>query len=107
MRTEETPFTKIRYCGKLSPVIGDRTESISYNMEILGGAAFLSFTSNSLYASFTAHSLPHLLNFYRDLGALINDLQPGLTLPLPDGDPSEVDAMKVIYEADQIQKGAK
>ena len=42
---------------------------------------------------------------WRDLGLLLNDAQPGLTLPLPAGDPNEVDAMKVHYVADQIRRG--
>jgi hypothetical protein len=51
------------------------------------------------------NSLPRLLNFYRDLGEAIDFMQPGVINPLPDGDPGEVDAMKVIYEADQLKKG--
>jgi hypothetical protein len=46
-----------------------------------------------------------LLNFYRDLGEAIDFMQPGVIAPLPDGDPAEVDAMKVIFEADQLKKG--
>ena len=103
MRHEETTFTKVRYIGKLGPTIGDRTDVASYNMEILGGMVFLSLVSGQLHATIGIRSLPHLLNFYRDLGALMNELQPGLTLPLPEGDPSEVDAMKVIHEADRLR----
>jgi hypothetical protein len=62
-------------------------------------------SGSGLYLCLWVDSLPHLLNLYRDLGELLDSLQPGLTSPLPDGDPSEVDAMKVVFVADQIRKG--
>lgn len=51
--------------------------------------------------------LPRLFNVYRDLGALLNDAQPGLTYPLPDDSPDLVDAMKIIYEADRLRRENK
>lgn len=103
MRHEETAFTKVRYEGKLGPVIGDRTDVPYYRLEEMSGGAYLALNSSQLHASIVIRSLPHLLNFYRDLGDLLNEIQPGLTLPLPEGDPSEIDAMKVIFEADRVR----
>lgn len=107
MRHEETTFTKVRYSGKLGPTIGDRTANASYNLEIVGGMAFISLLSDQLHSTIVVRSLPHLLNFYRDLGAILNDLQPGLTLPLPEGDPDYIEALKVIHEADRLNLEGK
>lgn len=53
-----------------------------------------------MYFSVSFMDLADALNFHRLLGQAIGELQPGLVDPLPEGDPSEVDAMKVLYEAD-------
>jgi hypothetical protein len=58
-----------------------------------------------IYINLFPDSLADLYNFYRDLGELLDYHQPGLVNPLPDGDPSEVDAMRIIYEADQLRRG--
>lgn len=107
MRIEENSFTSTHYSGKLGPIIGDRTDVANYQMQKLGECAFISIIAGDLHASIMVRSLPHLLNFYRDLGAVLDDLQPGLVSPLPDGDKNEVDAMKVIYEADRLQREDK
>ena len=48
--------------------------------------------------------LAYLYNIWRDLGAYLDDAQPGLTRALPDDSPDLVDAMKVIYVADQLRR---
>ena len=104
MRIEETAFTKHSWKGELPWTSKDS----AYRLESLGRSnVSMAFSASGVYTGVMCHSLPHLLNFYRDLGALLDELQPGLINPLPDGDPSEVDAMKVIYEADQLQRGQK
>ena len=49
------------------------------------------------------------LAFWHELGALLDEIQPGATglRPLPDGDPSEVDAMMLRDAADQIMRAAR
>lgn len=103
MRVEETSYTKAAWKGEL-PWTGGGAK---YRLEAMGATVSISIHSGGLYVGAMCHSLPHLLNFYRDLGGVLDELQPGLVNPLPDGDLSEVDAMKVIYEADRIQRGAK
>ena len=107
MRIEENGFNRVKWMGSFGPIVGDRVEVAGYRIETLGPSLYLALQSKDLLASLAVRSLPHLLNFYRDLGDAINWLQPGLTLPLPDGDPSEVDAMKIIFEADRLRSEGK
>lgn len=94
--------------GTLGKAVGDHSEEARYCIFVReGGAYHISIYTDALHAHVFVQSLPHLFNFYRDLEAALNFLQPGLTSPLPDGDPNIVDAMKVIYEADQIRRGIK
>jgi hypothetical protein len=39
---------------------------------------------------------------HRAIGSIIDHYQPGIVSPLPDGDSSEVDAMKVLFEVDRL-----
>jgi len=48
-----------------------------------------------------------LYNLWRDLGAILDNVQPGLINPLPDTDPDYLDAWKVAYHADQIRMEVK
>lgn len=93
--------------GSLGKAIGERGVETGYGIHASGGYLRLGFHTDGVHAHVFIQSLPHLFNFYRDLGVSLSHLQPGLTQPLPDGDPSIVDAMKVIYEADQLRKGLK
>lgn len=105
MRTQTNTRTQVKWNGDFGPSIGDRTVVARYSMEELSGSLMLSVRQGDIHTTLFVHSLPHLLNFYRDLGDFLNELQPGLTLPLPEGDWSEVDAMKVLHEADQLRLG--
>lgn len=93
--------------GSLGKAVGERGVEARYGIAAYAGGVQLSFHTDGVHAHVFIQSLPHLFNFYRDLGVSLSHLQPGLTYPLPDGDPSIVDAMKVIYEADQLRKGTK
>lgn len=93
--------------GSLGKTVGERGVEARYRIAAYAGGVQLSFHTDGVHAHIFISSLPHLFNFYRDLGVSLSHLQPGLTQPLPDGDPSIVDAMKVIYEADQLRKGIK
>lgn len=81
--------------------LGDGTR---YYLTDLDGGVRVGFLAGEHYSSVLSRDLPRLLNFYRDLGEALEYLQPGLTKPLPDGSPDEVDAMKVIYEADRLRR---
>ena len=98
----ETASKTVEYRGILVP---NKEGELRYKLEKMGSRMLLGFFSDSIHSFLWVDSLPHLLNFYRDLGALLDEAQPGLTNPLPDGDPSELDAMKVVFEADQLRKG--
>jgi len=93
--------------GSLGPGPGDRTGGILYRVEAWGQTAALNFHGNGVHAIVYSYHLPQLLNFYRDLGAAIDFLQPGLINPLPDDSPDFVDALKVIHEADRIRTERK
>ncbi len=101
MRIEENAFTRTTFKGST----GD--EGIEYVIDPNTSRLHLAFNSRSHYSHVFFGGVPELLNFYRDLGEALDLIQPGLVNPLPDGDSSEVDAMKVIYEADQLRKGIK
>lgn len=106
MRTEKKTESPI-WTGKLSTkYLGDGS-GIEYQIERLGRHTMFAFHGGGSHTHLFCESLPMILNFWRDLGDALNEAQPGLTLPLPDGDPNEVDAMKVIFEADQLQRGTK
>ena len=45
-----------------------------------------------------------LYNNWRELGWILESFQPGLTCPLPDEDPSIVDALKLIALADDRRR---
>ena len=79
----------------------------SYRLDTSATGACLGISHGGLYVHVYVDSLPHLLNLWRDLGSMLDELQPGLVNPLPDGDRNEVDAMKVIHEADLLQRGGK
>ena len=59
---------------------------------------------SGFYFSLDMASIVDAYNLYRILGRAIGAIQPGLVDPLPEGDPNEVDAMKVVFEADQRLK---
>ena len=107
MRIEENSFTRLKWTGHFGPIIGDRVEVAGYQIELLGPSVYLALQSKDLHASLVARDLPRLLNFYRDLGDALNELQPGLTMPLPDGDPDYVEALKVVHEADRLRAEGK
>lgn len=98
MKTEEKSSTTTFWKGNVDG-------SLSYRIQPMGHTLYVSYMTDNLGSFMVFRSLPHALNFYRDLGDALNHLQPGLTLPLPGGDPNEVDAMRVVYEADQLQRG--
>ena len=105
MRVEETAFTKTSFKGVLQD---DKLDGkMHYTLEPHAGRIFLTLNSQGHYTHIFMRDLPRLVNFYRDLGECLDLLQPGLIFPLPEGDPSEVDAMKVIYEADRLRKEGK
>lgn len=107
MRKEENSFSTLKWEGSLGPQIGDRTETLKYELTTTRSSLTIGIFGPGLYTHLYAYSLPHLLNFYRDLSEALNEMQPGLIFPLPDGDPHEVDAMKVVFEADRLRKGDK
>jgi hypothetical protein len=99
MRIEKSPISQIVFKGPVNPSLNYAIDPSIYSVMIGFHAA------SGLHCHIAFDSLPMLLNFYRDLGEAIDFIQPGVINPLPDGDPGEVDAMKVIYEADQLKKG--
>ena len=107
MRIEKNSFTRVKWTGDFGAIIGDRLEVAGYRIELMGPALYLSIQSKDLHASLVARDLPRLLNFYRDLGNALNDLRPGLTLPLPENDPDYIEALKVIHEADRLNLEGK
>jgi hypothetical protein len=99
MKIESRPLSSASFKGPVNPGLEYRIDANAYTVQ-------LGFHDKSGQHSFTFfNSLPMLLNFYRDLGEAIDFVQPGIVNPLPDGDPGEMDAMKVIFEADQLKKG--
>lgn len=103
MRIEENAFSRVRWTGHFGPIIGDRVEVAGYRIEPMGSSLYLAIQGAEIHASLVARDLPRLLNFYRDLGDALNELQPGLTLPVPENDPDYIEALKVIHEADRLQ----
>jgi hypothetical protein len=103
MRVEENSYPSVKFTGMLNqkPV----GEELRYLLDPSHGRLLASFSGPTLHSHIFFNDLPRLLNFYRDLGAALDFIQPGLVNPLPDGDSNEVDAMKVIYVADQLKKG--
>jgi hypothetical protein len=99
MKIESRPLSSASFKGPVNPGLEYRIDANAYTVQ-LGFHVGSGQHSNIFF-----NSLPMLLNFYRDLGESIDFVQPGIVNPLPDGDPSEVDALKVIYEADQLKKG--
>ena len=100
-----TDLIKSEWRGELPYINGKPTEYI-----MSPGActtAKILFNMGGIFVALSIDSLPHLLNLYRDLGSLLDELQPGLTNPLPDGSADELDAIKVSWEADQLQRGIK
>ncbi len=95
MRIEENQFSRLRWKGKLG--------NCGYTLSPAAKPT-ITVVDDGMAVSFQIDSLPLFFNFYRDLGDLLDHLQPGLVNSLPEGDPSEVDAMKIIYEADQLRK---
>jgi hypothetical protein len=99
MRIEKSTISEVVFKGPVNPGLEYRIDANAYTVQ-------LGFHDGSgLHSNIFFNSLPRLLNFYRDLGEAIDFMQPGVIDPLPDGDPGEVDAMKVIYEADQLKRG--
>ncbi len=97
--------TQIEYKG----ILGNKPngDNARYCISFSCGGVLFSFATNQLHSHLFGDNLPLLFNFYRDLGGALNELQPGLTLPLPDEDPNFVDALKVIHEADRLRMEAK
>lgn len=105
MRIEETQFTNIAFKGILRD---DKLEGkMNYVLEPSRSSVLLGLHSHDIHTHIYLRDLPRLLNFYRDLGECLDLLQPGLVSPLPEGDPSEVDAMKIIYVADRLRREGK
>jgi hypothetical protein len=99
MRIERSPLSSTSFKGPVNPGLEYWIDANGYNVQV-------GFHDGSgLHCHIFFNDLPRLLNFYRDLGEAIDFVQPGVINPLPEGDPGEVDAMKVIFEADQIKKG--
>jgi hypothetical protein len=99
MKIETRPLSSTSFKGPVNPGLEYRIDANAYTVQ-------LGFHDGSgLHSNIFFNSLPMLLNFYRELGEAIDFVQPGVINPLPDGDPGEVDAMQVIYEADQLKKG--
>jgi hypothetical protein len=99
MKVESRPLGSASFKGPVNPGLEYWIDSNVYSVQV-------GFHDGSgQHSNIFFNSLPKLLNFYRDLGEAIDFAQPGVVNPLPDGDPGEVDAMKVIYEADQLKKG--
>ena len=96
---------EIVWRGELNPkYLGDGSPT-NYQLSPSGDRVLISLYSGGSHNHLFADSLPHLLNFYRDLGDVLNHLQPGLTLPLPDGDAEELEAIKISWRADQLRRG--
>ena len=72
---------------------------------ILLSAHNLDHNGSGMYFSLDIRSVVDAYNLYRILGRAISSVQPGLVDPLPENDPNIVDAMKVVFEADQKMKG--
>ena len=53
---------------------------------------------------FAQDQVVQLVLLHRAIGEIIEVFQPGIINPLPDGDPSIVDAMQIIYAADVAQE---
>ena len=53
-----------------------------------------------VHCSFNLRDIPDAFNFYRALGRILDSVQPGLATAVSDDDPSLVDALMVIHEAD-------
>jgi hypothetical protein len=99
MKIESRHLSSASFKGPVNTGLEYRIDANCYSVQ-------LGFHDGSgLYSNIFFNSLPRLLNFYRELGEAIDFVQPGVINPLPDGDPGEVDAMKVIFEADQLKKG--
>lgn len=85
----------------LPPTSGERD-----NCQIAIAADGYGNNSFSLHTHFNPdcyeNDLVNLVLLHRAIGHLINAYQPGIVTPLPDGDPSEVDALKVLYTVDQL-----
>ena len=107
MRKEETQFKAITWVGDMGPGVGDRQPDTRYRIEPSRSSLMMAFHGSNIHAIVYGYSLPHLLNFYRDLGEAIDFIQPGVINPLPDGEPDYVDALKVIHEADRLRMEEK
>lgn len=67
------------------------------------GAPNNSFTLHTHFnPSCYENDLVNLALLHRAIGCLIHSYQPGVVTPVPDGDPDQVDAMKVLHEVDRI-----
>lgn len=101
MRIPENTFVRTTFKGPTG------TDGLDYFIDPNRTSLHLGFSGRSHHSHIFFNDLPNLLNFYRDLGEALDIMQPGLVSPLPEGDASEVDAMKIIYEADRLQRGEK
>lgn len=81
--------------------IGDK--STKYRITASYQSIQIGLHGNGIHQHIFLEDLPRAVNFIRALMDAVEYVQPGVFRPLPDGDPSIVDAMKVLHEADSIQ----
>ena len=97
----ETKVTKeVKWKNRVKTFGGS---SVSLDLEPCCGGLSVAICGGAV-TSFISDDLPALYNFYRDLGAALDYLQPGLVYPLPDDDPNLADALMVIDKADELNK---
>lgn len=90
--------------NQVSTIYKGKIGDAEYKFDILSNALGWSISTSSLTCGSIIWNLAEAFNLYRDLGAILNDIQPGLTLPLPDGDPNIPDAMMLIDKADTLTR---
>lgn len=85
----------MRKSGKLS---GGR-----YSVSTLGGSVAIGYSTASCSCSIWMTDLVEAVVFLRTLEEALNEVQPGLYFPLPEGDPNELKALNIIRKADELE----
>lgn len=84
---------------------GERAGTFEFG--VYGDSILFSIASPNMSMASMITDLPGLFNVWRALGDALEEAQPGLTCDPEPGSPDEVDAMQVVFEADQRRKEVK